>query len=234
LAPKIAQMGTAAKHSWLWSYRFIALPATPASLYKSPKIFLSLAIQLSMGNSSSKISSANSSSSSLKSRSLAHGDDQTSGTQRRLSSTTNNATSTLAVPGSSSHRRSRSANAAVDGAPPAPPPPYSAAINTPSSVSPRNITAPAVTRTGSSSHRATAGMISSNGSRYTQIYMILAGTSSSRTAEYLRAPMRRESVENALETLRKYDTVIIVDDSSSMRGKRWQDVSLLTLRLGTG
>lgn len=35
--------------------------------------------------------------------------------------------------------------------------------------------------------------------------------------------MRRESVEDALETLRKYDTVIIVDDSSSMRGKRWKD-----------
>jgi len=35
--------------------------------------------------------------------------------------------------------------------------------------------------------------------------------------------MRHDSVENALETLRKYDTVIIVDDSSSMRGKSWQD-----------
>jgi hypothetical protein len=35
--------------------------------------------------------------------------------------------------------------------------------------------------------------------------------------------MRRESVENALETLRKYDTVIIVDDSSSMMGALWSE-----------
>jgi len=35
--------------------------------------------------------------------------------------------------------------------------------------------------------------------------------------------MRRESVENALETLRKYDTVIVVDDSGSMRGRRWRE-----------
>lgn len=43
--------------------------------------------------------------------------------------------------------------------------------------------------------------------------------------------MQRESIENALETLRKYDTVIVVDDSSSMRGKRWKDVRTFALRL---
>ncbi|KII94638.1 hypothetical protein PLICRDRAFT_47663 [Plicaturopsis crispa FD-325 SS-3] len=41
--------------------------------------------------------------------------------------------------------------------------------------------------------------------------------------EYLRAPMRKESAENALETLRKYNTVIIVDDSRSMAGKLWTE-----------
>jgi len=35
--------------------------------------------------------------------------------------------------------------------------------------------------------------------------------------------MRSESVENALEILRKYDTAIIVDDSSSMKGGRWEE-----------
>ena len=33
------------------------------------------------------------------------------------------------------------------------------------------------------------------------------------------------SIEDALETLRNYDTVIIVDDSISMSGARWQEVS---------
>jgi hypothetical protein len=37
--------------------------------------------------------------------------------------------------------------------------------------------------------------------------------------------MRRETVENALETLRKFDTVIIVDDSSSMAGTYWEEVT---------
>jgi len=35
--------------------------------------------------------------------------------------------------------------------------------------------------------------------------------------------MRRESAENALEILRKYDTVIVVDDSSSMMGTLWNE-----------
>jgi gentisate 1,2-dioxygenase len=35
--------------------------------------------------------------------------------------------------------------------------------------------------------------------------------------------MRRETVENALETLRKFDTIIIVDDSSSMAGAYWEE-----------
>jgi len=41
--------------------------------------------------------------------------------------------------------------------------------------------------------------------------------------EALRRPMRQNSVEDALETLRKYNTVIIVDDSGSMAGSRWKE-----------
>ncbi|KAL4267402.1 VWFA domain-containing protein [Pleurotus pulmonarius] len=46
-----------------------------------------------------------------------------------------------------------------------------------------------------------------------------------RSNSYLRAPMRRETAENALETLRKFDTVIIVDDSKSMSGPLWKEAS---------
>jgi hypothetical protein len=54
--------------------------------------------------------------------------------------------------------------------------------------------------------------------------------------EGLRKPMRKETLENALEILRKYDTVILVDDSGSMnlpgskKGvTRWFEVSDLLL-----
>ncbi|KAJ7735084.1 hypothetical protein DFH07DRAFT_987509 [Mycena maculata] len=36
------------------------------------------------------------------------------------------------------------------------------------------------------------------------------------SSKWLKRPMRKETLENALETLRKYDTVILVDDSASM------------------
>ena len=42
--------------------------------------------------------------------------------------------------------------------------------------------------------------------------------------QYLRAPLRQESKEDALETLKKYNTVIVVDDSGSMMGERWKQV----------
>ena len=42
---------------------------------------------------------------------------------------------------------------------------------------------------------------------------------------YLRRPLRQESYENALEILRKYNTVIVVDDSASMtKENRWTEV----------
>ncbi|KAG1735453.1 hypothetical protein EDB19DRAFT_1104901 [Suillus lakei] len=40
---------------------------------------------------------------------------------------------------------------------------------------------------------------------------------------YLRQPLRAESLEDALETLRHYDTIIIMDDSSSMAGSLWKE-----------
>ena len=68
------------------------------------------------------------------------------------------------------------------------------------------------------------------GSQRTRVFMLHPAFSSSdrlRDIAYLRAPMRRESKENALEMLCKYDTVIIVDDSASMqRDRRWEQVRL--------
>lgn len=45
----------------------------------------------------------------------------------------------------------------------------------------------------------------------------------------LRAPMRADTAENALQTLRKYDTVLIIDDSGSMLGSKWRQVSTINL-----
>lgn len=164
--------------------------------------------------------------------------------------------STLHVPGSSSHRRTRSTSAAVSSSSRAllepPPPPYSAAIQTPPPVPPhdssrprgsnrrRSSQTPTISRSRSagSSTSATvrnaptvnsgssrAGTEIRVGSQFTHFLIVPPGASS-RNLEYLRTPMRRESVEDALEILRKYDTVIIVDDSSSMRGKLWQEVGI--------
>ena len=188
---------------------------------------------ITMGKSSSTHSG-----SSSKARSLAGDDHRRSRTRHRTNSNAINvASSTLNVPGSSSHRRSRSANAMVGNASLEPPPPYSVATDAPPHALPINTSASTVSRVRSqaSSHRANSsssanlgraagGKIPSIGSQYTHSYTMPAGARSSWTAEYLRAPMRRGSVDNALETLRKYDTVIIVDDSHSMKGRRWRQV----------
>ncbi|KAG1723426.1 uncharacterized protein EDB91DRAFT_166520 [Suillus paluster] len=42
-------------------------------------------------------------------------------------------------------------------------------------------------------------------------------------AEYLRQPLRAELLQDALQTLRNYDTTIIMDDSSSMTGSLWNE-----------
>ncbi|KAK0206026.1 hypothetical protein DFS33DRAFT_1256283, partial [Desarmillaria ectypa] len=40
-----------------------------------------------------------------------------------------------------------------------------------------------------------------------------------------RTPYRQESLEDALEMLRKFDTVIVLDDSSSMSGPSWTEAT---------
>ncbi|KAL4076384.1 hypothetical protein J3A83DRAFT_4052337, partial [Scleroderma citrinum] len=66
------------------------------------------------------------------------------------------------------------------------------------------------------------------GSRHTRVSIYPEGTHASslnryKDPEYLKQPLRKESREDALETLRKYDTVFIVDDSGSMQGSRWKE-----------
>lgn len=51
--------------------------------------------------------------------------------------------------------------------------------------------------------------------------------------EYLRTPLRQESFDDALQTLVQYDTVIIVDDSGSMRGHLWKEASDALQELAT-
>ncbi|KAG1723417.1 uncharacterized protein EDB91DRAFT_1271039 [Suillus paluster] len=43
-------------------------------------------------------------------------------------------------------------------------------------------------------------------------------------AEYLRQPLRAESLQDALQTLRNYDMTVVMDDSSSMTGSLWNEV----------
>ena len=45
-----------------------------------------------------------------------------------------------------------------------------------------------------------------------------------------RSLRQRRSREDALETLKKYDTVLVVDDSASMQGPRWEEVGALIRR----
>jgi hypothetical protein len=62
------------------------------------------------------------------------------------------------------------------------------------------------------------------GSRHTKLSTIPRPTSPATKAAYLRAPLRAESLEDALETLRQYDTIILMDDSTSMAGSLWKEV----------
>ncbi|KAI9569280.1 hypothetical protein HD554DRAFT_2020640 [Boletus coccyginus] len=55
------------------------------------------------------------------------------------------------------------------------------------------------------------------------IHPAFASSNRLRDVAYLQAPMRQESKEHALDMLRAYDTVIIMDDSSSMlQDRRWE------------
>ncbi|KAI0638472.1 hypothetical protein C8Q77DRAFT_1091308 [Trametes polyzona] len=158
--------------------------------------------------------------------------------------------SSLAVPsGGQSHRRSRSAlvGSARDSRPvsqisaAAPPPPYSEAVKDQQGLlavptqglPPRSRSQdapqsrnPFLRRPLSSVGVPTAGSGSSGG-----VAPIAAGGSAAgqpmtfeERAEYLRRPMRQNTIEDALETLRKYNTIIIVDDSGSMsKGGLWEE-----------
>ena len=76
--------------------------------------------------------------------------------------------------------------------------------------------------------RAPQSMTLPPGSRHTRVFMIHPAFASSnrlRDVAYLQAPMRRESKEDALDMLRAYDTVVIMDDSGSMlQDNRWEQV----------
>ncbi|KAF9462031.1 hypothetical protein BDZ94DRAFT_1310049 [Collybia nuda] len=51
-----------------------------------------------------------------------------------------------------------------------------------------------------------------------------AGSSTNHRRKYdIRTPMRQQTEEDALEILRRFDTVLIVDDSTSMKGERWEE-----------
>ncbi|KAJ4479014.1 hypothetical protein J3R30DRAFT_3473321 [Lentinula aciculospora] len=67
----------------------------------------------------------------------------------------------------------------------------------------------------------------------------MAGTSSPGFArrsntDYYRMPLRKESMENAYEILRKFNTVILVDDSYSMLGSRWRESYLPSYHFKAG
>lgn len=148
-----------------------------------------------MGNSSSKALSSDSLRGDYNSKS----DDNIS-------------SSTLQLPKSSSHRRSRSASAtrsSSNGKEP-PPPPYSPATET---------------SAGVASIRPTRrGKIFTPRLYHIRLISDVVNLGSA-LRRYLLEPMRRESAEEARETLRDYDTVIIVDNSASMHGRRWSEVS---------
>ena len=86
--------------------------------------------------------------------------------------------------------------------------------------------------------RASESMTLPPGSRHTRLFMIHPAFASSdrlRDIAYLQAPMRRESKENALEMLRTYDTVVIMDDLGSMQqDDRWEQVRIIYCNVECG
>jgi len=146
--------------------------------------------------------------SDVRRRSAAPGTRHTSSGRHHSGSSTNN----LSVPRPSAHRRTRSANPSATDLQLAAPPPYSEAV--------------------ASSPVDTASRSAANGSRHTGVFTVPPASSQSTSTNartptsrnsYLRAPIRQFTAENALETLRKFDTVIIVDDSGSMHGALWRE-----------
>lgn len=68
----------------------------------------------------------------------------------------------------------------------------------------------------------------SPGSRHTRVSMppertLTPPLNHYKDPNYLRQSLRKQSREDALEMLKKFDTVLIVDDSGSMQGLRWEE-----------
>ncbi|KAF9266189.1 hypothetical protein L218DRAFT_897162 [Marasmius fiardii PR-910] len=129
----------------------------------------------------------------------------------------------LGTPNPASHRRSRSANPTLSrrsGYPDIvlnPPPPYSRTPPPDSRGFMRGLT--------SSSHSLVSLSRSSSSSSKSR--------RRNNSSTYLRTPMRQETQDNMLQTLKKYDTVIIVDDSSSMIGDRWSEAARALSKLAS-
>ncbi|KAI0375942.1 hypothetical protein BV20DRAFT_26935 [Pilatotrama ljubarskyi] len=185
-----------------------------------------------MGSSSSKAPSSAYGSGSISYPAPLQGDKKPTGASvnRRATTVASHVAPerSLGVP-SQTHRRTRSALAGPPRGRPesqAPPPPYSEAVadrnflavpapspqpRSRSQDPPRNNN-PFLQRPASSiglppSASSDGGATSSGASQ---------ATTFEERADYLRRPMRQNTIEDALETLRKYNTVIIVDDSGSM------------------
>ncbi|PBK73158.1 hypothetical protein ARMSODRAFT_953639 [Armillaria solidipes] len=118
------------------------------------------------------------------------------------------------------HRRSRSANATVrrsnaDDIPP--PPPYSR--------TPPRLDTQLLTPSHSSSNLNLNHLYQFAGQRHSSSQPSSPSRTNRRRSINFRTPYRQQSLEDALEMLRKFDTVIVLDDSSSMLGPSWTEAT---------
>ncbi|KAI0921183.1 hypothetical protein AcV5_001140 [Taiwanofungus camphoratus] len=178
-----------------------------------------------MGNNNSRSSTLSHTDSISKPKSLLAGADphgeRQSAINRRASARAPSSNH-LGVPAPSQHRRSRSALASSRFRDSVPPPPYALAVSesadgsllaVPKFDEPQHGWASSSTGRRASSHIPTGSLDALDGMPQSK--------SDFERVEALRRPMRQNSVENALDILKRYNTVIIVDDSGSMEGSRW-------------
>ncbi|OSD04552.1 hypothetical protein PYCCODRAFT_1354384, partial [Trametes coccinea BRFM310] len=185
-----------------------------------------------MGSSSSKAPSSAYGSGGISYPGALQGDKKAGASVNRRATTaarSNGSGSFLGV-SSQSHRRSRSALAGT--ARPAseiqpPPPPYAEAV-----ASPLSLEVPGQNQ--ASTPRSRSQDAPRNNNPFARLGDSSSATVTGRAtdqtvmtheerAQYLRQPMRQNTFEDALTTLQKYNTVIIVDDSGSMRGALWEE-----------
>lgn len=187
-----------------------------------------------MGNNNSRSSTLSHTDSISKPKSLLAGADphgeRQSAINRRASARAPSSNH-LGVPAPSQHRRSRSALASSRFRDSVPPPPYALAVSesadgsllaVPKFDEPQHGWASSSTGRRASSHIPTGSLDALDGMPQSK--------SDFERVEALRRPMRQNSVENALDILKRYNTVIIVDDSGSMEGSRWLEVCSRYLR----